>query len=303
MMASQLLVTRKHAKFPRYNPRMLNAQHHAQIDYLLVGHITRDISSAGESLGGSVTYAALTAKAFGLSPGILTAWAEDLPLGALEGVPIVNIGAEQSTSFENSFNEKGRRQRAIYLAPPLGFHHIPENWRNAAIVHLAPVLGEVSPRMASYFKDSTFGITPQGWLRELKADGSVVNGDWPEAEFVLPQADAAVVSLEDVSANHELIARLAANSSILAVTDGQEGSQIFFNGEIHSLSAPNTTQIDPTGAGDIFAAAFFIRLHFGDNPIIAAQAATRLASQSVEREGLAAAPTQDEVLDLMSEAL
>ena len=282
---------------------MFNAQHQEEIDYLLVGHITLDTSSNGDSLGGSVSYAALTARAFGLRPGILTAWAEELPLGALEGIPIVNTGAEHSTCFENSYNENGRRQRAKYLAPPLDFHQVPENWRNSAIVHLAPVLGEVSPRMSSYFSDSTLGITPQGWLRELKADGSVVNGDWPEAEFVLPQADAAVVSQEDVSANPDLISRLAANSSILAVTGGQEGSQIFYSGESHSLTAPETLQIDPTGAGDIFAAAFFIRLHFGDSPIVAAQVATKLASQSVAREGLAAAPTLDEILDLMREAL
>jgi len=282
---------------------MFNAQHQEEIDYLLVGHITLDMGSTGPSLGGSVLYAALTAKAFGLRPGILTAWAEELPLDALEDIPIVNTGAERSTSFQNVYNEKGRRQRAESLAPPLDFHQVPENWRNTPMVHLAPVLGEVSPRMSSYFKDSTLGITPQGWLRELKADGSVVNGYWPEAEFVLPQAEAVVVSQEDLAASPDLTTRLAVNSSILAITDGQKGSTLFFNGESHSLSAPDRSQIDPTGAGDIYAAAFFIRLHFGDSPIVAAQVATKLASQSVERRGLDAAPTQDEILDLLREAL
>lgn len=282
---------------------MLNAHHHEEIDYLLVGHITRDINSDGDRMGGSVVYAALTARAFGLRPGILTAWAEDLPLGALEGIPIVNIGADQSTSFENSYIEKGRSQRVVNLAPSLDFHHVPENWRHPTIVHLAPVLGEVSPLMANYFKDSTLGITPQGWLRELEANGNVRAGDWPEAEFVLPQADAAVVSLEDVSADSNLVDRLAANSAILAVTSGYEGCELYFKGEVHSIPAPISKQIDPTGAGDIFATAFFIRLHFGDEPTVAAQVATKLASSSVERKALAATPTQDEILDLISEAL
>ena len=117
--------------FPRYNPRMLNPQHQ-DIDYLLVGHITRDIGNSGDRMGGSVAFAALTAKAFGLRPGIVTAWAEDLPLGPLKEIPIVNIGAERSTTFENQYSNEGRRQWVKHLAPPLGFHQIPEKCREPA---------------------------------------------------------------------------------------------------------------------------------------------------------------------------
>lgn len=281
---------------------MLSARHYDEIDYLLIGHITRDISSASERMGGTVAYAALTAKAFGLRPGILTAWAEDLPLGALEGIPIANIGAEQTSTFENQYSAAGRRQRVLHLAPPLDFHQVPENWRNAPIIHLAPVIGEVSPRMASFFKESTLGITPQGWLRELKANGVVQASDWPEADFVLSQADAVVISQEDILGDQVQIERMAANAGIFVVTAGAEGAELYQRGEQHLLPAPNTKQIDPTGAGDIFAAAFFIRLHFGDEALAAAQVATQLAARSVERVGLASTPTQDEILDLISEA-
>ena len=273
------------------------------IDYLVVGHLTRDLLPDGERLGGSVAYAALTAKAFGLKPGILTAWAEDLSLGPLEGIPIVNVGAEQSTTFENIHSKDGWRQNVSQLAPPLDFHQVPESWRAAPIVHLAPVLGEVSPRMLGQFKESTLAITPQGWIRELRADGRVMKGHWPEAEFVLSQADMAVVSQEDLPKNSTIIDRLAANSSLLAITNGKKGCDIYIDGAIHSFAAPDSLELDATGAGDIFASAFFIRSHFGDNFSTAAQVANRVAAQSVEREGLGSTPSPDEILDLMHEAL
>ena len=41
-------------------------------DYLFIGHIAHDITPAGPQLGGTVSYGAHTAAAFGLRVGILT---------------------------------------------------------------------------------------------------------------------------------------------------------------------------------------------------------------------------------------
>lgn len=282
---------------------MLRPQHYENIEYLAIGHITRDITEQGVRIGGSVAYAALTAQAFGLRAGIVTAWGEELGQDELEAIAVLNIGAEESTTFENQYFEGLRRQQLHSLAPPLEFHSIPEAWRNAPIVHLAPVLGEVSPRLAPTFKDSTLGITPQGWLREWKPDGSVGPSEWPEANFVLRQAEAVVLSLEDLTGDESQIEAMAANCNILVVTEAQKGAQLYSQGNIHSIRAPRVEELDPTGAGDIFAAAFFIRLHFGDDPMHAANVATQVAARSVEREGLAGVPTRDEIYELITEAL
>ncbi len=45
------------------------------LDYLVVGHVTEDITPQGVMLGGGVTYSALTAKAMGLKVGIITSCA------------------------------------------------------------------------------------------------------------------------------------------------------------------------------------------------------------------------------------
>lgn len=66
------------------------------VDYLLLGHITLDLSPDGPQLGGTVAYAARTAQAMGLRVGVVTSWAEELDteLLALEGLTIVNQKTE-----------------------------------------------------------------------------------------------------------------------------------------------------------------------------------------------------------------
>jgi sugar/nucleoside kinase (ribokinase family) len=60
-------------------------------------------------------------------------------------------------------------------------------------------------------------------------------------------------------------------------------------------------EVDPTGAGDIFAAVFFIHLtKFGD-PLQAGEMAVRVAADSVTRSGLAGAPTEDIIHNILSE--
>jgi sugar/nucleoside kinase (ribokinase family) len=61
--------------------------------------------------------------------------------------------------------------------------------------------------------------------------------------------------------------------------------------------------VDATGAGDIFAAAFFIRLHTTRDPWEAARFATQLAAYSVTRPGLEGVPTQEEIDACMVEVL
>lgn len=273
------------------------------IDYLAIGHITIDKTKEGPRLGGSVAYAALTAQALGMRAGIVTAWAEELPLGPLEGIPIVNIGADQSTAFENSYTPEGRMQKILSQAPFLEYHLIPEAWRRPRILHLAPVAREVSPRILRYFTDSTLGLTPQGWLREWDETGQVRVAHWEEADLLLSGVDAAVIAREDVGYDPDQIERMAAACPIFAVTEGESGAKVYAHGEEHQIDAPAVEAIDPTGAGDIFAAAFFIRLHLTADAMDAARFASQLAARSVQRIGLDSVPNKNEIYGLMTEAL
>ncbi|MCW5874012.1 MAG: hypothetical protein KIS88_05135 [Anaerolineales bacterium] len=281
---------------------MLRSNRMEPVDYLAIGHITIDDTPDGPRLGGSAAYAALTAQAFGLRAGILTAWGEELPAEALAGVAIHNIGAEHSTRFENTYIDGARTQRILQRAPELDFHFIPEAWRTAGLVHLAPVAQEVSPRILSYFPEATRCATPQGWLREWDADGRVQSADWLEAELVLSRLDACVLGLEDIGGDPARIDSMAALCPIVVVTEGKAGAQLYSQGEISHIPAMPVSEVDPTGAGDVFAATFFLQLHRSGDAALAGQLAAQVAAHAVTRVGLAGIPTRDELFDLLAEA-
>ncbi|HND48286.1 MAG TPA: hypothetical protein PLL95_06965, partial [Anaerolineales bacterium] len=124
------------------------------VDYLLIGHVAVDLTPSGKQLGGTVSYAALTAKAMGLQVGIVTSAGEDAPLSLLDGVQIFNLPTEQSTIFENVKTEHGRKQTLHHQATKISFEHVPQIWRDAAIVHLAPIAQEVDPVLVGQFPAS-----------------------------------------------------------------------------------------------------------------------------------------------------
>lgn len=265
------------------------------IDYLIIGHLTKDITPEGERLGGTAAYAALTARALGLRVGIVTSWGEELPLGPLNSIPLVNLPAETSTTFENIYTASRRIQRIHAVAHSLDLFLVPEAWLTAPIVHLGPVAQEVSPGLIRRFKGSFIGLTPQGWLREWDSEGNVHPCEWPEATFVLSQATAAVVSVDDVGGDEQRIEEMASACPVLAVTEHARGVRLYWQGDVRRFPAPEVQEVDPTGAGDIFAAAFFARLYSTRDPWEAARFATRLAAYSVTRVGLEGVPTFEEI--------
>lgn len=287
----------------RYNLPMLQLSEIEAVDYLVIGHLTVDQTPDGPRLGGAATYAGLTARALGLRVGIVTAVGADAPLEPLQDVSVAGFQVDECTRFENIYTPAGRLQYLRAVAPALAYYHVPEAWRSAAIVHLGPVAQEVDPGLVRSFPSALIGVAPQGWLRQWGEDGQVSVGEWPEAGFVLERAGAAVISREDLGGDEERIDELVAVSRVLAVTEGSNGARIYWNGDVRRFRPPEVKEVDPTGAGDVFAAAFFSRLHTTRDPWEAGRFATRLAAVSVTRPGLLGVPTPAEVESSMVEVL
>jgi sugar/nucleoside kinase (ribokinase family) len=273
------------------------------IDYLVIGHLAQDLTPQGPKLGGTAAYAALTARAIGLRVGIVTALGPEASVGSLKGIQMVSLPSEKSTTFENITTPDGRKQYIHSLASSIDIRQVPESWRRTPIIHLGPIAQEVEPNLVRYFPDSFLGITPQGWLRDWNKEGKVFPGEWPEASFVLQKASAAVLSIEDVQGNEERIEEMVSSVRTLVVTEGSAGARVYWNGDLRYFPPPLVEEIDSTGAGDIFAAAFFIRLNTTHDPWEAAQFATYLAANSVTRPGLQGVPTPQEVEAYIVEVL
>jgi len=264
-------------------------------DYLAIGHLSRDLTPNGPQLGGSVAYAARTARAMGLRAGIVTSHGSDVDLAPLESIACHHVPAAASTTFVLENTPQGRQLRLTNLAAPLRWEHIPTAWRRAPIVHLAPVAQEIPPSMAQHFAGRFIGVTPQGWLRQWQDDGRITPAAWPHAQEVLSWATAAVVSLEDLGGDESQATAWAEAVPVLVVTQGAQGAVLYWQGERRHIPAPTGSETDATGAGDIFAAAFFVRLYHTRDPLEAARFATVLAAASVQRPGLEATPSPKEV--------
>ena len=90
---------------------------------------------------------------------------------------------------------------------------------------------------------------------------------------------------------------------VLAVTEGAHGTRIYWHGDVRRFRPPEVKEVDSTGAGDIFAAAFFTRLHTTRDPWEAARFATQLAAYSVTRPGLSGIPTAEEIQECLVEVI
>ncbi|MEJ5310999.1 MAG: PfkB family carbohydrate kinase [Anaerolineae bacterium] len=270
----------------------------APVDYLVIGHVTHDILSDGTRvLGGTVSYASLTAVALGRAVGIVTSAAADADLAPLDTLAtLVRHPSPSTTTFENVYVD-GRREQYVYTpAAPLTPAAIPHPWHTTPIVHLGPIMRECDPALADFYAGRTFlGLTPQGWMRSSDARGHVFPTPWVEAEHLLPLASAVVLSIEDIGGNWDLAAQFARQTHVLVVTCGWDGGTLFLDGQPLPFPAVPVTQVDPTGAGDIFATAFFIALASGARPMAATSFAACLAARSVTRVGLASTPQPHEV--------
>jgi sugar/nucleoside kinase (ribokinase family) len=271
-----------------------------KLDYLVIGHVTRDLVNGSFVIGGTASYASRTAQALGCRVGVVTSIAPDIDLSqVLDGILVARVPAVTATTFENIYVAGRRRQVLRGVAERLTPEVVPSNWQvNLAnsVVHLGPVAQECDPALADAFKDVFVGLTPQGWMRRWDQAGNVSGCRWEKAEWLLARADAVVMSEEDVAGDIALINRYATQARLLAVTQGAAGCTIYTGGEQRQFPAPAVREVDPTGAGDIFAAAFFVNLCRSGDPWEAAQFANCVAAQSVTRKGLAGTPTPEEVL-------
>ena len=273
------------------------------VDYLVIGHVAHDLTPDGPRLGGTVAYSALTAKALGLRVGIVTASGPETSLAPLEDIPVVSIESPNSTIFENIYTDQGRIQFLRGQATRVDFNRVPEVWRRAPIIHLGPIANEMDSVLPESFSPGLLGLTPQGWMRQWDSDCRVSRGEWRDAAAALPRADAVVISREDVNGDDELIEHMAHQTRVLVVTESAAGAVLYWNGDRRRFRAPQVKEVDATGAGDVFAAAFFYRLLHTQDPWEATRFATRLASCSVTRPGLEGIATKGEVAVCIIEVL
>jgi 1D-myo-inositol 3-kinase len=255
-------------------------------DFVAIGHVTLDRFGESTRPGGSALYTAVTAHRLGLSVGLLTSHGDEFPLDVIPSkIEVVTVPADETTLFEHRHEAAGRVSHVRAVASPLTVADVPEDWRDASLTLLALVVDEVNPMIATLFTDGAVGAAAQGWVRHVQPDGIVIPRPWQSPERLLQSVQALFLSREDIRGQEAEVLEWFQRMPVGVLTADRAGALLFVNGERYEVQPRPASEVDPTGAGDVFAATFLIQYQREGDPWLAAAAAACAGSLAVEGEG------------------
>ena len=255
--------------------------------------MTWDERADGDVLGGSASFAAITAARLGWQVALGTTTGADFePTRELAGVSVFRTASATTTRFRNEYDAEGtRRQRLLARATDVDFAVVPSDWRTPDVLLLAPVAGELTPGAALRFPADVVGAFAQGWLWRFAEDGSVTRSDWPHPERDLEGVGFLFASLEDVGGDPAPARRWLPLVDLIALTRGCEGVDLIADETAaRRVLTAKRPEVDATGAGDAFGAAFLARYHETLDVDVAARFGCAAASCAVEGVGTTAIP-------------
>jgi sugar/nucleoside kinase (ribokinase family) len=267
-------------------------------DFVVVGHVCQDLlPDGGLSLGGSVAYAATTALRMGCRVGVVTSAGPNLDLAqALPGAQIACHRSAATTLFENIYLDGTRKQIIHQRADTITFEFIPSAWRRAPMVYLGSIDQEIDPEVFRCFADeSLIAVMPQGFFRQWDEQGHVSFVEWNPPRVVLERINVLVISELDVLDPEQLVRDWEKLIEIIVVTRAERGATVYQAGDSCHYPARPAQEVDPTGAGDVFTAAFLVHLAETKDPCLAAAFANAAASFSIEGPGVTGIPLRPKV--------
>ena len=269
---------------------------------LALGHVSRDRRPGGDVLGGSVTYGTLAARRLGWEVAVLTSAGPDFePEQELAGIPVFLRRSAATTRFVNEYDEDGtRRQVVTARADDVGLDPLPDSWRDPDALLLGPLVGELAGVGASALAAGCVGAIAQGYVRAVDASGQVSAREWARPERDLLGVHVLFLSEHDLPEADARARELLAHVPMIALTRGWRGLTLLTRQGTHEVPSLPRPEVDPTGAGDVFAAAFLVRYQETGDPLEAAAFGACAASCAVEGVGATTLGDRDEVLRRMA---
>ncbi len=264
--------------------------------------ITPFLHPNGRVLSGCSTNACLALVKLGENATLIGTVGEDFRSEIqadleLRGIDYELSHAEQTGGFKLIYDHTGNRDLSVLgVAAPVpvysnGNHPID-------FVLLGPILGEVDSDLARHVRQTIAApilLDPQGLLRRI-VDGNIVH--------VMSESYAEIARISTVVKANEVEARVITGidprqdpegavkalyqtgCKIAVVTLAEAGSIIYDGVNLYPIPAYATHAIDPTGAGDTYAAGFMTKyLETPDDLTAVGCFASSVASVMVENSG------------------
>ncbi|HSD65855.1 MAG TPA: PfkB family carbohydrate kinase [Vicinamibacteria bacterium] len=269
---------------------------------LALGHVSRDRRPGGDVLGGSVAYAALAVTKLGWEAAILTSAGPDFePERELPGVPVFLRRSSATTRFVNEYDEEGTRHQVVTArADDVDLAPLPRAWRDPDALLLGPLVGELAGVGATALAADCVGAIAQGYVRAIDASGQVSAREWARPDRDLCGVHVLFLSEHDLPEADARARELLAHAPMIALTRGWRGLTLLTREGTHEVPSLPRPETDPTGAGDVFAAAFLVRYQETGDPLEAAAFGACAASCAVEGVGTTTLGDRDEVLRRMA---
>jgi sugar/nucleoside kinase (ribokinase family) len=240
----------------------------------VVGSVCIDRNVIGDrtflKLGGVATYAGLTYRRHGLSAAVVcnVAAAETAILTALiaEGVQVLAGATPHTTRFVNRLRGGRRLQEAPVLAAPIRPHQIAAVLKAVDGVHLGPLHPEdIDPAVFVRLQrtDALVVLDVQGLVRKSErgrispAVSEHLAAALQAARIVKADREELAVILDAYGSDVETVMERFDIAEWVA-TSGPTGGCIHVRGGRPHSYRPAAVEValDPTGAGDVFLAAY-----------------------------------------------
>ena len=229
-----------------------------------MGHVTRDVNAADWTFGGTALYASLTAQQLGWQVRTVTRMRAEHARDLQRQHPQIHWSvapSRRTTTFRNDCHDHRRSQVVLERAPAIRARDLAPATAHARIVHLGPVAREIGPALTRCLPSAALvGLAAQGLVRAIAPDGRVEWRAWRPRRVLLDRTDVLILSDEDIAADPDSGLRYLREARLGILTQGPRPIQIFERGELREFAVRRVPERNPTGTGDVFAAALLTEL-------------------------------------------
>jgi hypothetical protein len=177
----------------------------------------------------------------------------------LAGLDVHALPANDVPRYVNTYDGAGNRtQRLLTTGEPIRLEVAPGPGPIDVLV-LAPAFDELDGMPA--WGARVRAVSLQGVLRAREGDRVVPRADaWRACEPFVTPGGFYFLSDEDTPAAATLAGRIAAAGATCFVTHAREGATRYAGSLVTHRPAFPAAAVEPTGAGDVFATSFAVRL-------------------------------------------
>ena len=263
-----------------------------ELTALVLGAVTRDVEPGGTTApGGVVHYAGLAFAALGARTRVVTrARAEDAAelLAKLRAARVETRAwpSAETTTYANDYSGSEDLHELLSTSDPITPDDLPEAWRRADAIHLGPLHRRDLAAETLAVLDGRVGIDLQGLARLSSPSGTRLAPN-PALKDFLVRVAVAKAAEEEIAVLLEgrtlVDFRREFGIAELLVTRGARGALLVTRTGVEEIPAVPARKLFPTGAGDVFLAAYLFARASGRDPRPAGDFAARASAAQIER--------------------